>query len=234
MDVKLGRATSYPWAPPELRAKCERKDASTTQRALGLRLCGVRCERLVGGDGCSAPVAVWSKDRHWGKALAGADDVRAALRRFAALGDDEEPAAAGSEGGLLWSWRQRRRRRRLAALAAEVGRLRACVAQLPHVRLFSASVLLLLEEAEEEEQRGDGGEGEGEGEGEGDDDDRRRQCRARVALVDFAHAFVRPSSSLFEGPDDSVLAGLDALRQALLLGAAAQAGSAAAATTGAE
>lgn len=217
MDVKLGRTTSYPWASPELAKKCERKDRETTQAALGLRLCGVHCER-VATAAATETTTTWREDRHWGKVLAGAEDVRAALRRFAALGyeEEEEGEQGAASAAAARQQRRSRRRRRLVALAAEVVRLRACVARLSHARLFSASALLLLEVGQEEEE-----------ELEDNAADAaasvalppRPRCRARVVLVDFAHAFVRPS---FEGPDENVLAGLGALRLALEGAAAAE------------
>lgn len=208
LDAKLGKTTAYAWAHQELRDKCVRKDAATTQASLGFRLCGVVCRRRSGAaPATTTTTTVWSEDRHWGKALDGAEDVRAALRRFGAMGGDASAAAeAGAASAAAAT------SRRLALLAAEVARLRACLEQVPHARMFSASALLLLEE--EEEEAGGGGSGGGGGAG-----GTSSRCSARVVLVDFAHAFWRAEE---EGPDINVFAGLDALREALLGAAAAE------------
>jgi hypothetical protein len=203
LDVKLGKTTAYPWAPPALRSKCEQKDAATTQAALGFRLCGVVCRRQ--GATTTSATTTWSEDRHWGKALAGMGEVLRAFRRFGALG---VAGAAATDAAST----------RLVLLAAEVARLREFLENLPHARLLSASVLLLLDEDDEV----DGGEEE-EGEAEAaavaaaERGGSERSRSVRVKLVDFAHTFWRDEE---EGPDTNLLAGLDALKDALNLAAA--------------
>ncbi len=47
IDIKLGFRTWYPTADQRYIDKCKAKDASTTQAALGFKICGMQVQLLV-------------------------------------------------------------------------------------------------------------------------------------------------------------------------------------------
>ncbi|KAF8063649.1 IPK2 [Scenedesmus sp. PABB004] len=123
LDVKLGLRTWYPWASDELQRKCRRKDGSTTQAALGFRVCGGLSHNSVTG-------ATWRVDRHWGKQLTPAS-VQQAFLHFADNGRLSLAQLVHGPGMLLEQLRG------LAdALAAQ-----------PGWHLFSSSALLIYDGA---------------------------------------------------------------------------------------
>ena len=73
IDIKLGFRTWYPSADQRYIDKCKVKDASTTQAALGFKICGMqvshkRCslcccaKSLISYWHCTTPTAVWASE----------------------------------------------------------------------------------------------------------------------------------------------------------------------------
>lgn len=75
IDIKLGFRTWYPTADQRYIDKCKAKDASTTQAALGFKICGMQVYRA-----CQR--GYWRASKRWCKQLP-QDAVNKALIRFA-------------------------------------------------------------------------------------------------------------------------------------------------------
>lgn len=75
IDIKLGFQTWYPTADQRYIDKCKAKDASTTQAALGFKICGMQVYRA-----CQR--GYWRASKRWCKQLP-QDAVNKALIRFA-------------------------------------------------------------------------------------------------------------------------------------------------------
>lgn len=62
MDIKVGYRTWYSHADPDYIDRCRRKDASTTQAALGFKICGMQVYRHARGG-------YWRASKRWCKTL---------------------------------------------------------------------------------------------------------------------------------------------------------------------
>ncbi|OCH86203.1 SAICAR synthase-like protein [Obba rivulosa] len=221
LDIKLGTVLHDLDAPPEKRARMEQVARATTSRETGVRLTGFQVFDLAAGK----PLAV---TKEYGKSLVPADLPRGIARFFplatstglsaSALMPPEPPHTVASLGtttgtglpaDILLPILQN--------LREDVEALRERVAQV-HVRMRSASLLViyeadwerareglrLLEEAVQKcEQEQD--DNEDEDEEDEDEEEQRTPIPYTVKLIDFAHTTVVPG----QGPDESVLKGLD-------------------------
>lgn len=89
MDVKVGRRTWYPQAEAAYIERCRAKDAATTQRALGFKICGMQVWRHAQGG-------YWRASKRWCKTLPEAM-VDKALVSFAHNGEPR-PRGASTRG----------------------------------------------------------------------------------------------------------------------------------------
>ena len=62
MDIKIGHRTWYANAAPDYIDRCKRKDAATTQAALGFKICGMQVYRHARGG-------YWRASKRWCKTL---------------------------------------------------------------------------------------------------------------------------------------------------------------------
>jgi len=212
LDVKLGTVMYDEDATPEKRARMERSARETTSEKTGIRLTGFQVHDL----NTDKPVVV-SKD--YGKSLK-PETLPQGIARFFPLAISSSPSAAtesspatgtGLPVDILLPI--------LRNLREDIEEIHDRLAQV-HLRMRSASLLVIYEAdwerareglriLGEAEQKGEGETAE-EDKGDGDDseeeeeEDERLPLPYTVKLIDFAHTRLAPG----EGPDEGVLKGL--------------------------
>ncbi|KAL4431979.1 hypothetical protein ABPG77_000246 [Micractinium sp. CCAP 211/92] len=122
IDIKIGFRTWYPEADPAYIQRCRKKDASTTQAALGFKICGMQVFRHGAGG-------YWRASKRWCKTLP-AELVDKALHSFAHNDHGLRPSDVyGGPGGAI----------------AQLEALESWFAVQRDFRFYSSSVLVLYE-----------------------------------------------------------------------------------------
>ncbi|KAL4424338.1 hypothetical protein ABPG75_001639 [Micractinium tetrahymenae] len=122
VDIKVGFRTWYPGADPAYIQRCRDKDASTTQAALGFKICGMQVFRHGAGG-------YWRASKRWCKTLP-AELVDKALHSFAHNEHGLRPSDVyGGPGGAI----------------AQLEALESWFAMQRDFHFYSSSVLVLYE-----------------------------------------------------------------------------------------
>ena len=122
MDIKVGYKTWYPHAAPDYIERCRKKDAATTQAALGFKICGMQVYRHTRGG-------YWRASKRWCKTLSEVM-VNKALTSFAHNEQGLRPADVygGPQGAV-----------------AQLQALASWFELQSEFHLYSASLLILYE-----------------------------------------------------------------------------------------
>mmetsp|Transcript_14695 Transcript_14695/g.44358 ORF Transcript_14695/g.44358 Transcript_14695/m.44358 type:complete len:789 (+) Transcript_14695:333-2699(+) len=124
IDIKVGFKTWYPGAEERYIAKCQAKDAATTQSKLGFKICGMQVFRHL-------QRGFWRASKRWCKGMS-EDAVTKALLRFAnnEAGLTPKDIYGGPQGAI-----------------AQLAGLTAWFAQQTEFCFYSSSVLIIYEGA---------------------------------------------------------------------------------------
>ncbi|KAI0933417.1 hypothetical protein AcV5_005564 [Taiwanofungus camphoratus] len=227
LDIKLGTVLYDEDATPEKRARMEKAAAETTSSETGIRITGFQVYDLATNRPVITP-------RSWGKSITPANLPDGFARFFplaSSLSESTLPSApvlskaeADAEASLATGTGlpQDLLLPILSAMHADITEIREVLAQI-EMRMVGASLLIayeadwdraraglrMLEELLDKDEEDEGGEEDEEDEGEDEEDEEdssKRMCPPYVVkLIDFAHTRISPG----EGPDKSVLYGLD-------------------------
>ncbi|KAI0344971.1 SAICAR synthase-like protein [Trametopsis cervina] len=198
MDIKLGTVLFDRNASEEKRARMEKTARETTSFETGVRLTGFQVYDIFENIPYNTP-------KSYGKSIK-PSDLPDGIARFFPVAEDgstpEPPAGTGLPPELLVPV--------LEGLRSDITEIRQALAEIP-LRMVGASLLIAYEadwdrslEAFDYWHSVDTSDDEDEDEEDSDEEERPGQPYV-VKLIDFAHTYLTPG----EGPDESVLKGLD-------------------------